>query len=393
MRVIYLLSGTLAAVVIAGAGYWYGARVSSPALPAAETVTKTDTVNSPPKTTTGPAIIGTEKVSEFKDRETDFRRALESGEYDQALEIYNKAYRGSDLTRIGVLRQELLQFASRQMDQKQHQRAQELLNKYIRIFYQDVAALSLNALSYHQSGRHGQEVELLLQALQYVVRSEDRQSLDQRLEFAVKEHGQRLARNNGYPTAINFYQSLIDREPGRAAYRIALARIYLYQHEPQNVLDLLANVYSQKDMPTINALRDKATELLAARESARNAVPLDQSGLGPIVRAVVNDGYELSLLIDTGASMVTLRPETVERLGLQTKGVRRFSTANGVVNAPIVHIRELKVGEHTIKQLPAGVMALPGHDFDGLLGMNFLSQFRFTIDQQRNTLLLQLREQ
>ena len=68
-----------------------------------------------------------------------------------------------------------------------------------------------------------------------------------------------------------------------------------------------------------------------------------------------------------------------------------FNTANGQVRAPIYILELLSVGDWYVQQLEIGILDLGGEaGFDGLLGMNFLSHFRFFIDQNENVLRLSL---
>ena len=71
----------------------------------------------------------------------------------------------------------------------------------------------------------------------------------------------------------------------------------------------------------------------------------------------------------------------------------RFSTANGEVDAPLVGIQSLTVGGQVVSPITVGGIALSRHaaPVDGLLGMNFLQNFEFSLDQQRSVLELKHR--
>jgi clan AA aspartic protease (TIGR02281 family) len=112
------------------------------------------------------------------------------------------------------------------------------------------------------------------------------------------------------------------------------------------------------------------------------------------VTASLDGQREVRLLIDTGASFTVIAPAVLEGLGYVLGGrTGRFSTANGQVDAPLVGIQSLTVGEQLVSPITVGAIALSGRagSFDGLLGMNFLQKFEFSLDQQRSVLELHFR--
>ena len=123
-------------------------------------------------------------------------------------------------------------------------------------------------------------------------------------------------------------------------------------------------------------------------------VPLIRSGHHFLVDVNPADAASLRLLIDTGASMTILTRDALQRRGLQYRETGRsqlFSTANGQVRSPIYILESLSVGDWYVRQLEVGVLDLDGQGgIDGLLGMNFLSHFRFFIDQNETVLRLSL---
>jgi aspartyl protease family protein len=96
-----------------------------------------------------------------------------------------------------------------------------------------------------------------------------------------------------------------------------------------------------------------------------------------MVRADVN-GANVSLLVDTGASTVVLRPADAERAGIDT-GSLAFAvpvqTANGTAYAAPVRLRTISVGGIEVRDIEA-LVAKPGTLKESLLGMSFLRRLR-----------------
>ena len=100
-----------------------------------------------------------------------------------------------------------------------------------------------------------------------------------------------------------------------------------------------------------------------------------QAGAGGhfVVEAVVN-GAPITFLVDTGASSVVLTMEDAERLGFRPESLRftqRFASANGEVRAAPVVLRELRIGQFSVFDMPASVNERPRVS---LLGMSFLER-------------------
>ena len=91
----------------------------------------------------------------------------------------------------------------------------------------------------------------------------------------------------------------------------------------------------------------------------------------------VADGKSIQLIVDTGATWVSLSRGDAERIGLDMKRlafVHRMQTANGVARAASVTLRALRIG-------PVGVFDVEALVIDGdvgqsLLGLSFLSRLQ-----------------
>jgi aspartyl protease family protein len=94
-----------------------------------------------------------------------------------------------------------------------------------------------------------------------------------------------------------------------------------------------------------------------------------------LVEPIVN-GTRLRMLVDTGASLVAISREDARRIGINpvpSDFRTTVSTANGSVLVAPVLLKEIKVGELSVREVPAAVF--PDNRLQvGLLGMSFLSK-------------------
>jgi aspartyl protease family protein len=98
--------------------------------------------------------------------------------------------------------------------------------------------------------------------------------------------------------------------------------------------------------------------------------------LGQFQADVVIDGSALHMLVDTGASAVTLTAEDAERIGAHpfpSDYTLRMATANGIVMAARTELREVTLGEIRVRNVTAIVLP-PGASRISLLGMTFLQR-------------------
>jgi aspartyl protease family protein len=102
------------------------------------------------------------------------------------------------------------------------------------------------------------------------------------------------------------------------------------------------------------------------------------------------NGREIAVMVDTGATVVSLSYEDAERAGIYlNRGdfTRAVSTANGVARVASVTLDRVSIGEITVRNVPATV-AEPGRLRTTLLGMSFLGRLsRF--DMRSGMLVLQ----
>lgn len=94
-----------------------------------------------------------------------------------------------------------------------------------------------------------------------------------------------------------------------------------------------------------------------------------------IVHPTMNQ-FRIRMLVDTGASLVTLTDTDARNLGIKPKPGDyriRMSTANGTVVAAKVYLEELTIGNISIRGVEAVVMPAAALD-TSLLGMSFLKR-------------------
>jgi clan AA aspartic protease (TIGR02281 family) len=114
------------------------------------------------------------------------------------------------------------------------------------------------------------------------------------------------------------------------------------------------------------------------------------SGGNFLVDIILNGGVKARLMLDTGASFITLSEEIGQKLGIFNSGASAempFNTAGGEEWMPLVALRTVNAGSAQ-SQLVEASIGKHIKDIDGLLGMSFLGDYRFEIDRTNKRLTL-----
>jgi clan AA aspartic protease (TIGR02281 family) len=112
------------------------------------------------------------------------------------------------------------------------------------------------------------------------------------------------------------------------------------------------------------------------------------------ITAVLDQGSYQQFIVDTGASMVTIPSSTARDLGLvvDTRSpMRKVITAGGVQYAPEVMLSSITVEGWEVNNIKALVLDIPNQPDLGLLGLNYLEQFRMDMNTEEGILLLEPR--
>ncbi len=137
--------------------------------------------------------------------------------------------------------------------------------------------------------------------------------------------------------------------------------------------------------------RAKIDEELSAQPKT---VRYDQAAGHIIVSVLLNKKTRVLLLLDTGASLVILTNRIAQELGIDMNkltGDLQLQLADGRrVLAKRVLLESVKVEDAEVENVEAAIIPTEiGGGTEGLLGMSFLKNFNFRIDQDNKKLILE----
>jgi aspartyl protease family protein len=109
-------------------------------------------------------------------------------------------------------------------------------------------------------------------------------------------------------------------------------------------------------------------------------VRVQRAGPSMLVEALVNGRHRVLFLIDTGATDVLIPRSVARRIGLEVGSetrTKRYATANGMVEHPVVMLDSVDLGGAVARDVPASIG--PELEF-GLLGLSYFNRFDTHVD-------------
>lgn len=152
------------------------------------------------------------------------------------------------------------------------------------------------------------------------------------------------------------------------AIAFVLVVAYSYRDTVMTVLHRVAGEL----LPPGEALSVEGTD---AREKA---VRIRRRPDGHFVARTTVNGTSVTMLVDTGASTVVLKPADARAIGIDQAALSYsvpVRTANGLTYAAPIRLRSVSIGSVTVEGVDA-LVAKPGTLTESLLGMSFLTRLR-----------------
>ncbi len=141
---------------------------------------------------------------------------------------------------------------------------------------------------------------------------------------------------------------------------------------------------------------DQITRVVEARlrefekEVFQETIALDTTGSGPLFTMVSVNRQSIRMIVDSGATLVTLPAEAAEELQVSVPDdapILRMQLANGQqISGRRVSLASVRVGQFEAKDVDAVVLEPIDHRAQPLLGLSYLNRYKFELDSAGKTL-------
>ncbi len=171
---------------------------------------------------------------------------------------------------------------------------------------------------------------------------------------------------------------------------IVFAEHFVFKHV---AFDTVKNLDVDKVLAAISPPQRKSSSIIETWDG-EISVPLEKRGGGWIIQIEFNNLYDANLVVDTGATITTLSEDLAFDMGL-TPDPRyapvTMRTANGNTKAWLTQVETIRSGEAKLSNFTVAIIDFSNHStgkISGLLGLNFLDNFDWRLDQKSQVLIL-----
>jgi aspartyl protease family protein len=147
------------------------------------------------------------------------------------------------------------------------------------------------------------------------------------------------------------------------------------------VLGLLTMVFGSWEQHQTNPNQ----KVVSQTQGGASEVVLQRNRWGHYIANGFINGVEVTFLLDTGATYVSVPESIAQKLHLEQGMRSRSNTANGTINVYMTQIDELRLGDIVMTDVQGSINPYMG-DNEVLLGMSFLKHLELV--QKNDTLIL-----
>ncbi|MGB2986467.1 MAG: aspartyl protease family protein [Phycisphaerae bacterium] len=210
---------------------------------------------------------------------------------------------------------------------------------------------------------------------------------------AVLRLGEIALLSNRFEEAERHLKRAIKLRPDDKRPKSLLAQCYYRQDRFRQAASIYRDIGRLSVADQLDSLSG-VTPYQVVGEADIAHVKFEQTDPLPVVKARINDGDEVYLLIDTGAPVLMLAPEFAESVGARRFGPPETTAFAGGKEA-LVHrgtIKSIQLGEFKITNVPIAMKEGPrlpmGKRIDGVIGTALLYHFVSTLDYPNGELIL-----
>ena len=326
--------------------------------------------------------------SQIENSKKYFIELLDNGKFEEALLWYKDAGSNHEIYLLPILLTEVVS-----LTEQSDSNAIKLLDIFLQEYYSNSSILVSKANALISFDQIPQAFNAFFLAKNYAKNDQDYNQINQLIHEHSFQIYERYKLKNKWHTSIKLFSMLVEYEPQFSFYHLALAESHLNVEEKGAAILHLQLILEDT---TFGNQASEMLEMLLLPDNS-NHITLEVEGEHYIVETLLADEYKVKLMIDTGASYSSLSSYTIAQLVndnlAQKIGQKQVYTAGGKVLVDIYKLKKMSLGYFSVSDIIVAELnldsSLDGNNvLDGLLGVDFLNHFDFSVDQKNKQLIL-----
>jgi predicted aspartyl protease len=212
---------------------------------------------------------------------------------------------------------------------------------------------------------------------------------------AVVRLGEIALLGNRFPEAERFLRKGLEIRPDDNKPKSLLAEVYYRQDCFEQAAALQREVGREAVADKLASFKGLVPNQLVG-DAAETRIAFEQTDPLPVIKARMNGGDEVHLLIDTGAAELYLDPQFAESVGAVVTGSAKGVYAGGKqATTGQGRIESIRLGDFELRNVPVLLLPTrhlpfgpPGARIEGVLGTAVLHHFFSTLDYPHGQLVL-----
>ena len=182
--------------------------------------------------------------------------------------------------------------------------------------------------------------------------------------------------------------------PTSSRLRLELAGLYakLRLYDDARAMLAGAREIDPAVSPEVEVALARIDDELSRQQALVIEIPEGASSIGADV--AINGALTFRFIVDTGATFTSIPQSFATQLGYQIGPNHErvvIRTASDLISAPVIVLESVSLSGYAVRNVKAIVLADQGGDARGLLGLNFLNQFKYSVNPERREFRLERR--
>ena len=315
-------------------------------------------------TTTEEPLRQPEEIGEAVADPQNFLQLLANHRFEEAVQRYERIAE-SDEQQALSLRADLLAWLQNALARGDDENLVAMADAWLARYYDDIDVLMILAEYQRRQGYPDEAARVVQFALTYALQAAQRDKVSRFFQSLVKKTDAAFSGQQQWIELVGFYQLLESIGLSQPRYQLRHAEVCLelgdFSTARELLMPLTAHVTWAGKANELLALTEQQAESVPAPAPRGDGIPLRRRGGHYLVEASLNNVSDVTLMIDTGASITSVSQDSFAELSrssfFEYLGWRLFNTVNGMTRGNIYRASQLRLATmfYRVSSLPCSI--------------------------------------